>query len=223
MPERAVTETRYLPALRFRALTGLYDRVIRRTTREALFKRRLLEQASLEPGQRVLDLGCGTGTLAIMAKDQHPDAELVGLDADPEMLEQAGEKAAKAGVGVQFDQGLSDRLPYKDQSFDQILSTLFFHHLTGEDKRRTAEECARVLKPGGELHVADWGAPADPLMRALFLQVRLFDGWERTHENAAGALPSLFRDAGLGEASERGRLRTAFGTLSLYGATRAAE
>lgn len=215
-----VSQTRYLPALRFRRLTSLYDPLIRRTTREALFKRRLLEQAALEPGQRVLDLGCGTGTLAIAAKRLQPKTEVAGLDADREMLVQAERKAEEAGVEVRFDQGLSNQLPYQEGSFDRVLSTLFFHHLTGEDKRLTLAEVARVLKPSGELHVADWGPPADPLMRAVFLQVRLFDGWEQTRANAAGALPDFFEEAGLADTVEHDRLRTAFGTLTLYSAKR---
>lgn len=116
-----MSEARYLPALRFPALTGIYDPVIRLTTRESLFKRRLLEQASPGPGQRVLDLGCGTGTLALLVKQQQPAAEVVGLDADPEMLDQARSKAERAGVELGLDEGLSTELPYPDGSFDLAL------------------------------------------------------------------------------------------------------
>jgi ubiquinone/menaquinone biosynthesis C-methylase UbiE len=207
---------RCLPALRFSALTRVYDPAIRWTTREATFKWRLLEHAALQPGQRVLDLGCGTGTLAIMAKQARPEAVLVGLDGDPEILERAGAKARRAGVELQLDHGFSTELPYEDESFDLVLSTLFFHHLTGADKRRTTGEIVRVLRPGGELHVADFGRPADPLMRALFGWVRLFDGFEQTRDNAAGALPAIFEQGGLEGAEETERLRTAFGTLALY-------
>ena len=215
-----MAETTYLPALRFRSLTALYDPLIRLTVREPLFKRKLLDQAAIADGQRVLDLGCGTGTLAIMAKREWAGAALVGLDADPEMLAQAREKAASEGVEVRLDEGFADRLPYEDASFDRVLSSLFFHHLTGEVKRSTLVEVVRVLKPGGELHVADWGRGADPVMRALFNGIRLFDGWEETRANAAGALPDLFEDAGLAAAAERERLRTVFGTLALYSAVK---
>jgi ubiquinone/menaquinone biosynthesis C-methylase UbiE len=211
---------RYLPALRFSALTRVYDPTIRWTTREATFKRRLLEQAALQPGQRMLDLGCGTGTLAIMAKQAQPEAVLVGLDGDPEILERARAKARRAGVELQLDHGFSTELPYEDESFDLVLSTLFFHHLTGADKRRTAGEIVRVLRAGGELHVADFGRPADPLMRVLFGSVRLFDGLDQTRDNAAGALPAIFEQGGLEGAEETERLRTAFGTLALYRARR---
>jgi ubiquinone/menaquinone biosynthesis C-methylase UbiE len=212
-----MTRDRYLPALRFRALTRFFDPLISRGLPERRFKHRLLEQAAPEPGQRVLDLGCGTGTLAIMVKAAQPEAEVLGLDADPEILALAQGKAEAAGAKVRFEEGLATELPYEDRSFDHVLSTLFFHHLTGADKRRTAGEIARVLRPGGELHVADWGRPSDPLMWALFVgSVRLFDGLERTRDNAAGVLPQIFEQGGLERAAETDRMRTAFGTLALY-------
>jgi ubiquinone/menaquinone biosynthesis C-methylase UbiE len=207
---------RYIPALRFHFLTPLFDPLLRWTVREETFKRRLLAQAAPVAGSKVLDLGCGTGTLAIMMKRAQPDAEVVGLDADPEILERARAKAVQAGVEMHFDQGLSTELPYEDESFDLVLSTLFFHHLTAADTRRTAAQIARVLRSGGELHVADWGRPADPLMWVLFGSVRLFDGIEQTRDNAVGALPRIFERGGLEQAIETDQLRTAFGTLALY-------
>jgi ubiquinone/menaquinone biosynthesis C-methylase UbiE len=216
-----VTRDRYLPALRFPALTRFFDPLISRGLPERRFKQALLKQAAPEPGQRVLDLGCGTGTLAIMAKDAQPEADVVGLDADPEILALARGKAEAAAAEVRFEEGLATELPYEDRSFDRVLSTLFFHHLTGAEKRLTVAEVARVLRPGGELHVADWGRPSDPLMWAMFVgTVRLFDGFERTRDNAAGALPEIFAQGGLERAAETGRMRTAFGTLALYGGRR---
>jgi len=180
----------------------------------------LVEQAAAEPGQRVLDLGCGTGTLAIQVKQRQPGAEVIGLDADPAMLERGRSKASEAGADVQLDEGYSTELPYEDASFDRVLSTLFFHHLDPEPKRQTAREIARVLRKGGELHVADWGAPADPIMAAAFFGVRLFDGLENTAENFHGELPRIFEEAGLQNAEQTDRIRTVFGTLALYRARR---
>ncbi len=215
------TESRgYLPALRFPALTRVYDPVVRATTREGRFKEMLVEQAAAEAGQRVLDLGCGTGTLAIQVKQRQPGAEVIGLDADPAMLERGRSKASEAGADVQLDEGYSTELPYEDASFDRVLSTLFFHHLDPEPKRQTAREIARVLRKGGELHVADWGAPADPIMAAAFFGVRLFDGLENTAENFHGELPRIFEEAGLQNAEQTDRIRTVFGTLALYRARR---
>lgn len=211
-----MSEIGYLPALRFRFLTAAYDPLIRWTTREETFRRRLIEQAGLRPGQRVLDIGCGTGTLALMIKQAELGAEVMGLDADSAMLSQANAKAVATGAEIRFVEGRSDELPYESASFDRVFTSLFFHHLTDGVKRATIAEIARVLRPGGELHVADWGRPSDPVMRVLSWQIRLFDGREPTRANLAGALPVLLEDGGLANASETGRLRTAFGTLALY-------
>jgi len=210
----------YLPALRFRMLTPLFDSVVRTTVRESTFKRALIEQAGLRAYQRVLDLGSGTGTLAVMAKRREPRCEVTGLDADREILELARRKAARAQLDVRFDQGLADELPYDAESFDRVLSTLFFHHLTGDEKRGTLAEVARVLRPGAELHLADWTAPGDPLQAVLSWQVRLLDGLDRTRENFAGKLPELLADAGFSAVREHQRLRTAFGTLGLLSGRR---
>lgn len=210
----------YLPALRFPVLTRFFDPFIHLVMGEERFKRALVEQAAPRPGQRILDLGCGTGTLALMAKQAEPAAAVTGLDADPAILALAREKADEAGIEIELDHGLSTELPYEDGSVDTVLSTLFFHHLGGADKRRTATEIARVLRPGGELHVVDYGRPSGPLMRAAITTVRLFDGLENTRDNVAGALPEIFEAAGLEEASEGQRFRTVFGSLSLYRARR---
>ncbi|HEX5822152.1 MAG TPA: class I SAM-dependent methyltransferase [Solirubrobacterales bacterium] len=215
------TEPRgYLPALRFSALTRIYDPVVRVTTREGRFKEMLVEQVAPAAGQRILDLGCGTGTLAIQVKRREPGAEVVGLDADPEMLGRARAKAERENVELRLAEGMSDELPFEDESFDRVLSTLFFHHLDPEPKRRTACEIARVLRKGGELHVADWGAPADTLMAAAFLSIRVLDGFENTADNVRGELSRIFEEAGLENARQTDRIRTVFGTLALFRAGR---
>jgi ubiquinone/menaquinone biosynthesis C-methylase UbiE len=211
----------YLPALRFPALTRIYDPVVGLTSRERRFKELLVDQAAPAAGQRILDLGCGTGTLAIQVKQREPRAEVVGLDADSAMLSQAREKAERAGVELALTEGLSTELPFEDGGFDVVLSTLFFHHLDPEPKRQTAHEIARVLRSGGELHVADWGKPSDPVMAAAFLGIRLLDGFENTADNARGDLPRIFEEAGLERAQQTDRLRTVLGTLALYRARRA--
>ena len=145
---------------------------------------------------------------------------MVGLDADPEMLSQARAKAERAGVELKLVEGMSDKLPFEAASFDRVLSTLFFHHLDPQPKRRTAREIARVLRRGGELHVADWGAPADPVMSAAFLSIRMLDGFENTADNVNGELTRIFEEAGLENAEQTDRLRTVFGTMALYRAAR---
>jgi ubiquinone/menaquinone biosynthesis C-methylase UbiE len=213
-------ERTFLPALRFRALTPVFDQAVRLTTREQRFKRQLLAQAGIAPGDSVLDVGAGTGTLAIMVAREVPTAHVTGLDADPEILEIARRKAATAHVEVDFVEGFSTELPFPDSHFDVVLSSLFFHHLEREVKTRTLSELYRVLAPGGRLHVADWGKPSDPVMAAAALQIRLFDGFGVTADNVSGALPALFEQAGFEHASVRDRLRTPLGTLALYEAAK---
>jgi ubiquinone/menaquinone biosynthesis C-methylase UbiE len=210
----------YLPAARFDFLTPLFDVFVRGTTRERTFKRRLLDQAGLEGEIDVLDLGAGTGTLAIWAKEETPALRIRGLDGDPAIVEQARRKAARAEIEIPFDEGLSYDLPYEDASFDRVLSSLFFHHLVLNDKRRTIAEVVRVLRPGGELHVADWGEPRSLATRVGATAIRRFDGDEPTRDNLAGRLPELFEAGGLEDARERDRVSAPFGVVSLYSARR---
>ncbi|MCM2310444.1 MAG: methyltransferase domain-containing protein [Steroidobacteraceae bacterium] len=214
---------RYVPALGHDWLTPCYDVIVGVTTRERLFKRALIEQARLEPGQRVLDLASGTGTLAIWMKQQQPSLVVSGVDGDPAILAIAGRKAASAEVVVEWVHALSTELPFPAQSFDRITSSLFFHHLAWDDKVRTVREAWRVLRPGGELHVADWGRPASPLQRGFFLAIQLLDGFENTKDNLAGRLVELFEDVGFVDVAAPRAFRTMFGTLALYRATKPAH
>lgn len=210
----------YIPALAYRSLTGLYDPLVRITTRERRFKAALLQQALLRPGHQVLDLACGTATLTIAAKQLQPQAEITGVDGDPDILARARTKATQADVRLRFDESLSQNLPYADKSFDRVLSSLFFHHLLQENKLATLREVLRVLKPDGELHIADWGKASNGLMRGLFVIVQMLDGFANTGDNVAGRLPEFLRTSGFKEIQETQRFSTVLGTLSLYRAKR---
>jgi len=208
-------DERYIPALRYDWLTSLYDPVVRLTTREAAFKTALQAQAQIQPGQRVLDLACGTATLTIAIKQAHPQAAVIGIDGDPAILRQAQAKAERGGAEIQFDEGMSYELPYADESFDHVLSSLFFHHLTRENKLRTFAEVWRVLKPGGGFHVADWGAPQNMLMRLASQGIVLLDG-ATTKDNFAGKLPEFIRQSGFEDVEEKQRFNSFFGTIRLH-------
>lgn len=209
-----------IPALGYRWLTPLYDPLLRFVLREQAFKHALIEQAALAPRQHVLDLGCGTGTLTLMIKRAQPEAHVFGLDPDPRVLERARAKAAGAGLVVNFDLGLADSLVYTAELFDRVLSSLMFHHLTPAQKRAALREVRRVLRPGGTLHIADWGPPQNAAMRGAFLFVQLLDGRETTADHLAGRLPRYLVEAGFAAVAETGRFATAGGTLCLYRAER---
>jgi ubiquinone/menaquinone biosynthesis C-methylase UbiE len=212
--------SKYLPALRFHWLTPYYDNITGLTTPERRFKNALITQAQFEQGHRVLDLASGTGTLAIWIKQHQPQAEVIGVDCDPAILALAVEKAKKANVSVQFDHAMSCCLPYPDEHFDRIVSSLFFHHLSWVEKEQTAKELFRVLKPGAELHVADWGRASNILMRGLFLFEQIFDGFDKTQDNVSGKLVTLFEQSGFIKVTQEQTFDTIFGTLALYRATK---
>ena len=209
-------EPSYIPALKYHWLTHLYDPIVALTTREHHVKTCLIEQAQISERSQVLDIGCGTGTLAIMVKRRFPSAGVYGIDADAQILGIANRKANTYGIKIHLDHGYSYALPYDDNRFDRVLSSLFFHHLTRTDKERTLREIYRVLKPGGQLHVADWGKPSSALARGLFLTVQLLDGFETTRDNIEGLLPQLMEAAGFNEVNRVGEVPTMYGTLAQY-------
>jgi len=206
----------YIPALSYDWLTPFYDTVVRLTTREKVFKRALVEQVKVKGNHRVLDIACGTATLTILLKQDQPLAEVVGIDADNRILTIAKTKADTVGVEIQFDEGMSFDLPYPDEFFDRVTSSLFFHHLSRENKVKTLGEVIRVLKPNGEFHLADWGLPANMVMKASSRLIQLLDGFETTADNFNGFLPKMMEDAGFEEIKETNHYNTVFGTIRLH-------
>jgi ubiquinone/menaquinone biosynthesis C-methylase UbiE len=181
---------RYVPALGFEFLTPFYDPLVAATTRERIFKRQLIAQAAVRDGERVLDLGCGSGTLAIWLKRTVPGALVTGVDADEAVLARARRKAARAGVEVRLDRAMAQQLPYADGSFERVVSSLFFHHLQPNEKRVTLRDVYRVLASGGQLHVADWGKP-NPLLRVMSMQCRSSTALKTPATMSKGGLASF--------------------------------
>jgi ubiquinone/menaquinone biosynthesis C-methylase UbiE len=130
--------------------------------KEQAFRAKLLQLARITNGESVLDVGCGTGTLAIAAKRRvGPAGAVYGVDASPEMLRRAGKKARKAGVEVFFRNGLAEALPFPDGQFNLALSTVMLHHLPQKTRRQCAREIRRVLKPDGRVLAVDFEGFSD--------------------------------------------------------------
>lgn len=207
--------TRYIPALSFKWLTPLYDPLLKWVMREETFKRQLILQANIQPNMHLLDLGCGTGTLTVMLKRAHPGAEATGLDGDQQVLEIARKKSR--GMDIQWDEGLASSLPYPDSVFDRVVTSLVIHHLSTDDKRLAFKEIYRVLKPQGELHVLDFGAPQSALTRFMTTYTRHL---EEVADNFDGLIPNFISEAGFGFVSETQHFLTIFGSLSLWRAVK---
>jgi ubiquinone/menaquinone biosynthesis C-methylase UbiE len=139
-----------------------YDLVVWLATfgRERAFRDKLVSLAQLKPGDAVLDVGCGTGTLAIAARRRvGPTGAAYGVDASPEMLARARKKAGRAGIEVTFQLGAAQALPFPDARFDAVLSTIMLHHLPRPSRQECAREMRRVLRPGGRVLAVDFAAP----------------------------------------------------------------
>ncbi len=135
---------------------------------ERAFRDRLVRLAELAPGQAVLDIGCGTGTLAIAARRRvGPSGAVHGIDASPGMIARAREKARKAGVDVTFTLGIAEHLPFEDGRFDVVLSTLMLHHLPRAARRQCLGEVRRVLRPGGRVLAVDFGTASGARRRLI--------------------------------------------------------
>lgn len=211
----------YLPATGRLRLAALYDPAIALMMRERAFRSAVIA-AVLEvgPPAAVLDVGCGTGTLAIGIADAAPGTPVSGIDPDPAILERARLKAARAGAAITLSEARAEELPFPDESFDAVSMTLMLHHLRPDPKLRALREARRVLRPGGRVVIADFGRPRDLLAAAGFLAVRLLDGLAPTRDHAHGRLPALLEQAGFDAVRNDRYWRTVVGTLELLTAHR---
>ena len=211
-------EARYVKANGRFLPTSIYDRSIAITMREGAWRPRLVRDVlGGDPGE-VLDLGCGTGTLAIAMAQAPGQAQITGIDGDPEILEIA--RGKQGCGGIDFVEGLANELPFADGSFDRVVCFLLLHHLDPAVKRAALTESRRVLRPAGRLHVADFGRSQDPLMRMLFAGLQVFDGFPNTADHPAGRLPSIIETAGFHDVERTLRLRTAWGSFEVLSADR---
>lgn len=191
-------ETAYTPPLGFAALTPLYDRVIRMMTRETAWRMRLVERIDPREGNNILDVGSGTGSLAIAVTAAAPGCRFKGIDPDRDAVELARKKAALVGSSATFEQGcFGGPATHDDGAVDKITCSLVLHQVPLAEKQRLLRAMFERLRPGGQLFIADYGLQPTFIMRLAFrLTVQMFDGRSDTQPNADGILPTLIEEAG---------------------------
>ena len=209
------TQRTYLPAAGRDWRLPLYDPITKLLGVDRT-RRRLIGHAELAPAQRVLEVGCGTGSLLLAIGRHHPGVDLVGLDPDPKALARAERKARRAGVHIRFDRGFSDTLPYDDASFDRVLSSFMYHHVPAAEKPAMFREIHRVLKPGGRLELVDFAGPE----RAHGFVARMLHAHHLMKDNAAARVLALMREAGFSDAARIGDDAFLLGSVSYYRAAR---
>lgn len=213
----------FTPALGASEFSSAYDLAIATLTREKVWRRALLAQLDPQSGDVILDVGCGTGTFAVMIKRAFPDCEVVGIDPDPDILARATAKARKAGVAIRFEQGFARDADRFGPVFTKVVSSLVFHQTPMAEKAAGLAAIRRALRPNASLHVADYGLQRTVLMRLLFRIIQRVDGHDNTQPNAEGVLPVLMEKAQFEGVIERRVVRTATGSISLYFALRGAS
>ena len=205
----------YVPAAGRNWSLPLYDPFLKLMGGEAAHTR-LLEQAGLSPGQRVLDVGCGTGTLATRIRRDYPQIEVIGIDPDPKVLARARRKADRAGVSVKFDQGFGDELPYEAESFDRVFSSFMFHHVPPEEKGKMLRAIRRVVKPGGTFHLLDFEGPEDSKPNLL---TRLIQMHQHLKDNSEKKILGLMNEAGWANPQKVDRRKVFLGGIAYYRAS----
>jgi ubiquinone/menaquinone biosynthesis C-methylase UbiE len=212
-----MTERTYTPPLGT-GDTADYDRAIRRWTREMRWRDAMIELLAARPGETVIDVGCGTGSFAVMLKAAAPGVRVIGIDPDEEALAIARAKGRAAGADIQWERGFARDIG--SRSADAVTSSLMFHQVPMAEKRAGLAAMHAALRPGGRLVIADYGRQQG-LMRLLFrLTIQRLDGVTDTQPNADGMLPQLVRAAGFDNVRESARIHTITGTIALIIADR---
>lgn len=208
--------TSYIPALGYDFLTAYYDLAIKLTMPEKKFRRILIEEINPQDGELILEFGFGTGQNLILVKNQNRNIKLTGLDIDPKVKDIANYKLDKNKHSVQLDLYSGNMFPYSDNHFDKIYSCLVFHQLDAYTKTNCLKEIYRVLKPEGELIIADWGKASNLVMRLTFGLVQLLDGFKTTNDNVKGKMLEYISSVGFKNVQITQSINTAIGTFSYF-------
>lgn len=210
----------YTPALRFHFLTKWFDLFLSSTFPEKEIKQNLIHMCNFDKKNKfeALDFGCGTLTLSMMVKEQYPNVEITGIDIDKKVLEVAKSKLIKKPFVIDLEHFKGGMLPFPDDKFNIVYSTLVFHHIPDNEKEFYFHEIQRVIKPGGLFVMADFGKPSGILQKIAFALFRRLDGKKNNQANVDGLLPDMIRKSGLKSVRESMHKNTLFGTITFISA-----
>jgi len=208
---------RYVPEPSFDMLVPFYPPLAAWLLKDEETRTRLIEQAQIGAGHQVLEIGCGSGELAMMIKLREPNAHVYALDPNPEKLARVMGKSQEAGHPIRVYRGVSQRLPFPTEAIDRVMASLMLHRLTRAEKLATFREAYRVLYFEGSVHALDFAPPVTRWEAAL---ARCFLRGERLRPHLAGEIPALMEEAGLVRARETHSVSTPIGRLALFEAYR---
>ncbi len=225
----------FLPGMGKTWLLPLYD-IFTRMAGVRPLHQRAVELAGIEPGQTVVDVGCGTGGLSLAVLSAHPGARVTGLDPDGDSLRRAARKARRRGVSLTLVQGYADRIPAEDSSLDHVVSSLALHHVDDDGRVAFALDALRALRPGGKVTVVDFGGPASDTeavghtthghgpahaLRHLprLLRARVAQS-TTVARNLGDGIVALLAEAGFADAREIEHVDHRFGPVTFVQATR---
>lgn len=197
----------------FDFLTPFYDTLMKVAMPEEMLKNALLEDSDIRPGQKVLDFGCGTATLTIKGKQKYPEAAFVGLDVDENILRIARKKISQKGLNISIDIYDGFNLPYENNTFDRVISSFVFHHLSTDRKKEILNQMRRILTPYGKVYILDFGQPQTRIAKGI---MRLFNLFEPVDDNIKGLIPEYMRNTGFLDVRNVRDFKELWGTFSLY-------
>jgi SAM-dependent methyltransferase len=189
---------RFIPAATVHWLTPFFDGLVDLYGFGPRRRRQVADLLHLAAGERLLDVGCGSGMLLAATAERYPAAVAAGVDVDPQILGIARRRLDRRRARVPLIRAGAAALPAPGHAFDAVVSTLAFHHLTTDSKRRALAEIRRVLKPGGRFLLVDIGRVDNTLLRAAGRLAGALGLAEAatSADNVDGRIPQLLGEAG---------------------------
>lgn len=213
-------QQKYIPALGYDFLSDYYDLAIKLTMPEKKFRNKLIDFVNPKDNEKILEFGFGTAQNIIILKQRCNTSNVTGVDIDPKIKAIADYKLKKQNIEVPLHLYDGNTLPFEDDFFDKIYSSLVFHQLNKLTKLKCLLELNRVLKPKGQLIIGDWGKAKTKWMRFTFYTVQLLDGFKTTNDNVDGLMTKFISDAGFQNTKEVDYINTSIGTYSYYTASK---